>query len=317
MMEPERFGDYDDTPVYTIKTVVQQTGITPATLRAWERRYNVLSPGRSEGGYRLYSERDIAILRWLKQQTDGGVSISSAVALLERRRQASRPIVRPRGEAPPLPTANRPRTTAALAQELVAGLLAFQEERAAAVLTEAFAIYGIEDVAEEIIAPALIEIGERWHRGEATVVQEHFATAFLRHRLATLFHAYEPISAGPLVLTGSVPGEWHDVGILLVSLLLRRSGWRVIYLGQNVPTDHLIGEIARLRPRLVCLSATTPESEKGLIESYEAITRLPEPRPRLILGGRLLNIHPNLRARFPHAYVGETAREVIAAIGRP
>ena len=82
MTDELHLSSYDNTPVFTIKTVVQETGIPPATLRAWERRYGVLSPGRSEGGYRLYSERDIAILRWLKRQVDAGVSISRAVALL-------------------------------------------------------------------------------------------------------------------------------------------------------------------------------------------------------------------------------------------
>ena len=73
MTDELHLNSYDNTPVFTIKTVVQETGIPPATLRAWERRYGVLSPGRSEGGYRLYSERDIAILRWLKRQVDAGV----------------------------------------------------------------------------------------------------------------------------------------------------------------------------------------------------------------------------------------------------
>jgi len=317
MPGPEHFGDYDDAPIYTIKTVVQQTGITPATLRAWERRYNVLSPGRSEGGYRLYSERDIAILKWLKQQTDSGVSISSAVALLERHRAAREARTGPVGQAAAAAERAGPRPTGVLAQELLAALLAFQEARAAAILAEAFAIHPIENVAEEIITPVLVEIGERWHRGEATIVQEHFATAFLRHRLAALFQAYEPASAGPLALTGSAAGEWHDVGILLVSLGLRRYGWRVIYLGQNVPVDHLIAEVERLRPRLVCLSATTPESANGLIEAYEAITRVDEPRPRLVFGGHLLNTRPDLCARFPEACIGRTAHEAIAAIGRP
>ncbi len=317
MAEPADFGDYDDTPIYTIKTVVQQTGITPATLRAWERRYNVLSPGRSKGGYRLYSERDIAILRWLKQQTEGGVSISSAVALLERRRHVGQATAQPTDQPELGVPAGRPRTTMALIHDLLSALLTYQEARAAAVLAEAWAISSVEDMAEAIIAPALVEIGERWRRGEATVVQEHFATAFLRHRLAMLFHAYEPVSSGPLALTGSVPGEWHDVGILLVSLALRRNGWRVIFLGQNVPADQLVKEITRLRPRLVCLSATTPESEGGIIKVHDASAHLAEPRPRLVLGGRLLNLREDLRSRFAAAYVGKTAREASAAIGRP
>ena len=90
MTDELHLSSYDNTPVFTIKTVVQETGIPPATLRAWERRYGVLSAGRSEGGYRLYSERDIAILRWLKRQVDAGVAISRAVALLEIRHLAAK-----------------------------------------------------------------------------------------------------------------------------------------------------------------------------------------------------------------------------------
>jgi len=105
-------GGYNDMPVYTIKTVVLETGIAPATLRAWERRYGVLSPGRSDGGYRLYSERDIATLRWLKNQVDAGVSISRAVALLEIRRQAGEApefdVERVPGSAAPVETARCP-----------------------------------------------------------------------------------------------------------------------------------------------------------------------------------------------------------------
>jgi MerR family transcriptional regulator, light-induced transcriptional regulator len=318
MAEPSHLGSATDTPIYTIKTVVQQTGITPATLRAWERRYGVLSPGRSDGGYRLYSERDIAILRWLKAQVEAGIAISSAVTLLELQHRAGEQpeqdilSASPAGREP----AAGPRNAPAVIEELLGALLVFHEGEAEAILAEAFALYPVESVAEDIIAPVLVEIGERWHRGEATVVQEHFATAFLRRRLSTLFHAYDQPAAGPLAITGSAPGEWHDVGILLVSLTLRRHGWRVIYLGQNVPVSHLIQEAKSLVPDLVCVSATTADSVGGLVELSHTIDVLPHPKPRLVLGGRILNTHEELRARFPHATIAASARELIAFLGQ-
>lgn len=314
MAEEPRFNGLDDTPVYTIKTVVQETGIAPATLRAWERRYGVLSPGRSDGGYRLYSERDIQTLRWLKSQVDAGVSISRAVALLEIRHQA--------GEEPELEL-DRARTHAApenargaatIVEELIEALSAFQEPQAESILAEAFALYPVDVVAEDIVAPTLIEIGERWHRGEATVVQEHFATAFLRRRLTALFHAYPQPLAGPLAITGSAALEWHDVGILLVSMALRRQGWRVIYLGQNVPADHLLREVRKLRPDMVCLSAATRESARSLDEVYAQIGELPEPKPRLVLGGRAFNVHPELAEQYRDAQVMPSARELVNAL---
>lgn len=316
MTDVPRFGSYDDTPIYTIKTVVQETGIPPATLRAWERRYGVLSPARSQGGYRLYAERDIAILRWLKRQLDAGVSISRAVALLEMRHEEGREGPRPRGPEPELPAAGA-RSPAMLTQELTDALLAFQENRAESLLGEALALYAVEEVAGEVIAEALIEIGERWHRGEASVVQEHFATALLHRRLSAIFQAYGQPAAGPLAITGAAPFEWHDVGILLVSMALRRHGWRVIYLGQNVPADHLVQEVRHLRPQLVCVSAATPEGTQDLARLHEAISQLPPPRPRLIFGGRAFNLSPELRARFADSYIGPAARDLITYLAPP
>lgn len=312
-------NQYDDTPVFTIKTVVQETGIPPATLRAWERRYNVLSPGRSGGGYRLYSARDVAILRWLKRQVDAGVSISRAVALLEMRAQAGEGAAAPRpalagGDALP----EGARSPDAVAADLLTALQAFQEAAAESLLSEAFALYPVEKVVEEIIAPALVEIGERWHRGEASIVQEHYATALLHRHLTAMFQAYDQPRRGPLAITGAAPSEWHDVGILSVSLALRRHGWRVIYLGQNVPAQELLQEIARLQPDMVCLSASTREAAGELARLYEAVTRQPGPQPRLVFGGRAFNLDPELRAEFPDTYLGANARDLLANLeGRP
>jgi MerR family transcriptional regulator, light-induced transcriptional regulator len=316
MVDSSRLSGYDVAPVYTIKTVVHITGITPATLRAWERRYGVLSPGRSEGGYRLYSERDIATLLWLKHQVGAGVAISRAVALLDMHHRAGEePELSVRLDLPPdQPSgvaAKGVRSAGTISEDLVDALLAYRESEAETLLGEAFGLHPVEQVLEQIIAPALVEIGERWHDGEATVVQEHFATALLRRRLTVLLDVYGSPPAGPLAITGSAPFEWHDVGILLVSLTLRRHGWRVIHLGQNVPAAHLVREISRQRPNLVCLSAATSETAKGLVEVADAIRKLPEPQPRLALGGRAFNNHPELRLLFPAAYFGATASELV------
>jgi DNA-binding transcriptional MerR regulator/methylmalonyl-CoA mutase cobalamin-binding subunit len=312
MTDDLHLSSYEDTPVYTIKTVVQETGIPPATLRAWERRYGVLSPGRSEGGYRLYSERDIAVLRWLKRQVDAGVSISRAVALRELRHPAEADEAWPTSSTARLPKGAR--SPQAISDDLLAALMAFEEARADALLSEAFALYPVEMVVEETMIPVLIEVGERWHRGEATVVQEHFATAVLRRRLTAMFHAYDQPAGGRLAITGAAPAEWHDVGILLVSLALRRNGWRVIYLGQNIPADQLLQEVRRLRPDLLCLSATSRASAGDLVQVYESVALLPAPRPRLAFGGRAFNLIPELRDRFAGAYIGASASDLIATL---
>lgn len=321
MADEGQFKNYNDVPVYTIKTVVQETGIPPATLRAWERRYGVLAPGRSAGGYRLFSERDIAVLRWLKNQVDSGVSISRAAALLELRDQAGETV-----QVAPATSADASKAVAlspdgvhspaAIAEALLEVLLAFREPQAEVILGEAFALYPVEVVVEEIVARLLTKVGERWHRGEVTVVQEHFITDFLRRRLMVLFHTANQPAAGPLAITAAAPSEWHDLGILMVSLALRRAGWRVIPLGQNVPVESLLAEVRKLRPSLVCLSATIGESIGALRQVYDAVREMSEPRPQLVFGGRVFNLHPELRSAFPGAYLGASAREFVAHIAQ-
>jgi MerR family transcriptional regulator, light-induced transcriptional regulator len=327
--EAPRLSGYDQTPIYTMKTVVQQTGITPTTLRAWERRYGILQPDRSDGGYRLYSDQDIAMLRWLKGQVEAGVSIGRAVALLEVKRhepQAEpvngnavlgmhrfRPSSEPDVSAPRIET----RHVATISEELVDVLLKFCETKASTILSEAFALYPLDTVTEDIIVPALTEVGDRWHQGAVSVVQANFATGFLRQRVTSLFTAYSQPASGPLAVAGSGPGEWHDIGILLVSLALRRRGWRVLYLGQNVPVSQLTGVLPDPQPELICFSATTVESVDLLLAALKTIARRPATGPRLLLGGRAFNLHPELRGYIPDSYLGATASDAVAALVSP
>jgi MerR family transcriptional regulator, light-induced transcriptional regulator len=324
--ETPRLHGYDETPVYTMKTVVQQTGITPTTLRAWERRYGILQPDRTDGGYRLYSEQDIALLRWLKGQVEAGVNIGRAVALLEmKRHDGADPISNRHSGATGLqfkstsePEVDVPltnmRTTDTIFQELLDVLLHFCETRAGTIFSEAFALYPVEVVTENIIVPALVEVGERWQQNAISVVQANFVTSFLRQKVTSLFTAYTQPAVGPLAVTGSAPGEWHDIGILLVSLALRRRGWRVLYLGPNVPVAQLVGELPDLKPELVCLSATTVDNAYHLLTAAEILSRMPEPRPRFAFGGRAFSLRPELREQFPDAFPGNTASEFVAAL---
>ncbi len=326
MRETPRLNGYDETPIYTMKTVVQQTGITPTTLRAWERRYGILQPDRSDGGYRLYSEQDIALLRWLKGQVESGVNIGRAVALLELKRHEieTTPVTMPfagngmRFKATAEPevalSPSSMRTADTITQELLDVLLHFCETRAGTILSEAFALYPVEVVTENIMVPALVQASERWQHGTASLVQANFVTSFLRQKVTSLFAAYTQPASGPLAVTASAPDEWHDIGILLVSLALRRNGWRVLYLGPNVPLAQLARELPDLKPELVCLSATTAESGRHLLTAADLLMHLPQPHPRFVFGGRAFNQEPDLREQFSEAFLGHTANDFVTAL---
>jgi MerR family transcriptional regulator, light-induced transcriptional regulator len=306
---------YPDDPIYNMKAVTQRTGIPAATLRAWERRYHALAPRRSDGNYRLYSERDIAVLRWLQTQLDAGLSISRAVALLERLRQregaapathpaddgagvadseqaagqasnratASAPEHAMRGQAPERPESG-PRGLHLLAYSLHDALIQGDEQQAATVLAEAFALYSVEDVCMQAITPSMVRVGDDWHAGRISVATEHFATAYLLARLLALFNA-QPARHGPLVLVACAPGERHEMGALILALFLRRAGRNVRYLGADVPLVELLRSIREWRPRVVMLSALLADAAARLIE-LPGMLRGPEAAVQVVLGGQ-------------------------------
>jgi len=153
-------------PLFNLKAVVQQTGLKPDTLRAWERRYGLPSPARSSGRHRLYTQRDIEVLRWLIARQREGLSISRAVDLW-RQMEAGR------GDTLPIPllpgSISEPRLVGGmldrLRQEWLAACLAYDEQRAEQAAAQAFALYPPETVCLELLQRALAEVGDLWQQG--------------------------------------------------------------------------------------------------------------------------------------------------------
>lgn len=300
-------GRFSDEPIYNIKAVVQKTGIPADTVRAWERRYGVPRPQRTETGRRLYSEHDIAAIRWLRERTIAGMTISQAIQQLRSLGEAAF------NESSP-DHAHGPRNPAVLTEELLAALLAFDELRASTIVGEAFSLYRIEDVCIQIFSPVLVEIGERWHRQEATVAQEHFASHFIQRRLTALLQAYAPTTGRARIVTACAPGELHELGVLILSVFLVRHAWQVIYLGANVPITDLVQTCARLQPTLVCLSAMNARTAQTLVAAVEALNQLPQPRPLVAFGGAPFNAEPSLREQVHGHFLGTDAQEGVARI---
>lgn len=305
---------YSDHPLYNIKAVEQATGLSSATLRAWERRYGVCAPQRSDSGYRLYSDRDIALLRWLKRRVDEGITISQAVAMLNLR-AAPTMVENGNGAQRPVTETHAEHSSQAdLRRRLTHSLLDFDEQNAETVLSESFALHGVETSCERVIAPVLVDIGERWHRGEVSVVAEHFATHYLRRKLDTLVNLTPIHAESPTIVMGCAPGDWHEIGLVLLSFYLRRHGYHVIYLGQNVPVEHLVSELERLRPALLIMSAATQETAHNLAEVASIVAAMAEPRPQFGYGGRAFNRESELRALVDGHFLGESAAQAVDRI---
>jgi MerR family transcriptional regulator, light-induced transcriptional regulator len=319
-------SSFSATPRYNIKAVVQATGISPSTLRAWERRYQACQPQRTESGYRLYSDRDVAMIRWLKTQVEVGMTISQAVFWLARLAAEAGdfehvilPPVNDSASASLQHSTTRPpsvRASNELAQELLYALTHFDELAAEHVLTEAFALYPLETVGEQVMTPALVEIGERWHQGKASVTVEHYATNFLLQRLAVILRSVNSPQQGPLIWVACAPTEQHEVGSLLLVIYLRRAGYWVRYIGKDIPIADFVREVEHAQPALVLLSACTSEAADELIRLAAALNQIGPRAPLLGYGGRIFSEQPELRDNIRGVYMGDNAYEAVLNTGR-
>ncbi|MDP8908320.1 MAG: MerR family transcriptional regulator [Chloroflexota bacterium] len=316
-------------PEYNTRAVANRTGVPADTFRAWERRYGLPRPSRSGGNQRLYSERDIAVISWLREQTAKGLSISQAVVHAARALDAaaaadvSEPPVEVTPKLAPrdIPDDLEQRYTV-LTQRLVAALLVYDAAGAGQVVEEATALLPLEQICLGILQPALADIGERWARGEISVSVEHFASGFVLRRLGALFNASRPESGSPTVLTACAEGELHEVGLLVLSLFLSRHGYRVVHLGANVPTADLRQAILRIVPDAVVLSASTEHVARGLVTSLRtlsewlAATPLNGSTPVICAGGRAFVENPSLREGISAHYLGDDAMMALSELSR-
>ncbi len=304
--------DLSDDPKYTIKSVCTKTGIRPVTLRAWERRHDILSPHRSENRYRLYSERDIAILQWVKHRVDSGIAISSAA-------QEMRSLIQS-GVWPEVTSNFFNETTPKLVLSVEEysnlihdSLIKHQEGLAGEAMRDAHAAYGLHQLCTDIIVPCLQRIGEDWYEGRIGITTEHFASTYIRGRLLSLLQSLPNRRDSAHILVGCGPNETHEIGSLIVALFLREKGYRVEYLGADLPIEDLVDYAGSERPDAVILSATMPANGVLLVGVQEKLNRLRK-KVRLGFGGRAFLSDPSLVNKVDGFYLGASLDEVVSSV---
>ena len=263
MMPPDPLGRRAAAPRYNIRAVERLTGVPAPTIRSWERRYGFPTPERTATARRLYSEQDVAVIRWVKQETGRGTAVGQAL-------QWAREYL---AEEPP--AAASPSVGAVGAEALIVALLAavarFDEGAAEAALNQAFAQFAPDMALTAVVQPALVEIGERWARAELPVSAEHFASHLVRRRLLALLAAQPAPSEAPAVVLACVAGEHHELGLLILAIFLRWQGLRPVYLGADVPVGDVQRCLRDTHAPLVCLSAVNPPSVESLRETVRLL----------------------------------------------
>jgi DNA-binding transcriptional MerR regulator len=246
-----------------IGEVARRTAVSPELLRAWERRYGLLRPSRTAGGFRLYTEDEVRRVEAMRDHLAQGLSAAQAARLALA------------GTGSPAPAVERPDVA------LLDRLEHFDEAGAEAILDSLLASLTLEAVLRDAVLPVLGAIGDRWERGELTVAQEHFASGLLRGRLLGLARRWGG-GWGPRALLACAPGEQHDLALIAFGLALRNQGWRISSLGPDTPLDTLAETAEALEPELVVVSATLPGRLAG---AEEALARLGRRWPLALAGG--------------------------------
>jgi len=296
--------ELSNEPKFTIKAAAWQTGIRPVTLRAWERRHEILTPHRTENQYRLYSERDIAILRWLKYRVDAGVSISNAVSELRGMiSQSFWPEAAPQAPAPtPFPT---PYTFKPVqyARKLAQALIHRDENLASDLLRELNSQFDLLAVFMDVLSPAIQQINSARFLGEISSADERFASSYLRCKLLSILPSYPSRSQAPLVIIGCAPMEVHELHGIMLTVLLRREGYRVEYLGPDIPLEDLADYAADVQPSLVVLTASSEFTARQMT-SMQARLRKIRSAPAFAYYGEVFQENQKLLKEVPGTYLG-------------
>lgn len=269
---------------YTVKQVSALTGIAPDTLRAWERRYAVVTPARSQSRYRLYDDRDLERLTLMARLVAEGAPASLAAQQVE----SSLPDPVP-GPTPGLtengtpvdaggPGASAPPSFDLAPDALVVAARDLDRAHVDAALDRAFATGSFEAVAEHWLLPALREVGAAWADGRIDVAGEHLVSGAVRGRLGRAFDAAGSALGGPVVLVGLPPGSLHELGSLTFAICLRRLGADVRWLGADLPTQSWTHAADRLDPAGAVLTVATGADHAA---TTDVVSRLREGHPAM------------------------------------
>jgi methanogenic corrinoid protein MtbC1 len=303
----------DTSPTYNLGAIIQETGLNADTLRAWERRYNLPQPARSEGGQRLYSPRDLDILKWLIARQEEGLRISQAAKLWHNQiASGNDPLQENLHHAAPVSALIiKGKNIESIKSQWVSACMSFNEVLAEQILSEAFSQYSPETVCFEVLFAGLSEIGKAWYTGEASIQQEHFASALIARRLNSLIAGAPPPSLSERIVVATPPNEEHTLSTLLITYLMRRRGWNVIFLGPNVPLDNFRNTIESLQPDLVLLTAQQLHTAASLLDLAEALDEL---KIKLVFGGLIFNINSRLKENFPGRFLGEKLENAVSIV---
>lgn len=257
--------------------MAELTGLAPARLRAWERRYEVVRPRRMPNGYRAYSADQVALLRAFARLIDGGERIGDLAA-------------RPREEVVAQAETGLPDGSPQAA--LLTAIRSFDRERLEGLVAQQLALRGLRAFATDVVLPLAVEVGDLWALGKIPIAAEHMTSEVVLHALKGGLRTAR--GGGPLVVAGCLPGERHEWGLLATLAVVQQDGWRAHYLGPDLPVEEVVEASWKLSPAAVGLSGSDPGLVRASLPALAALPSKLPPRTLAVVGGSGADPHARL-----------------------
>ena len=276
---------------YPIKVVSQMTGLSVHVIRAWEKRYNVVEPDRTDTNRRLYSEVDIEKLKLLNDALHlghhiGGIANLSLSELKNLLSKESRSTVEIKNG---LSSVTSEGNLDEIFSECIEAIKNYDAKKLESVLLNSSTRLTQPVLLENLVVPLVYKIGELWHSGEIRVANEHLASSVIRGFLFNLLESYSVSDSAPVVISATPRGQEHELGALIVGVVAASSGWKVIYLGSNLPAEEIGAVVSYLNARVVALSIVYPNDDPLLPRELRKIKQILPPGVSIIAGGRSAN----------------------------
>lgn len=240
--------------MYTIKQAAARAGVSVPLLRAWERRYGVVTPERTASRYRLYDEEDISRLRAMRRLLDDGWGASAAAASVKGMTpEEARALA---GREPAAEVEADASVATRLIDSFVDAARRLDAVALETTLDQAWAGGSFEHVADSYLLPMMVAVGDAWHDGSLDVASEHAASHAMLRRLSAAFEAAgRPLPEERPILVGMPPGARHDLGALAFAIAARRAGLPVVYLGPDLPAADWVEAAATTGARAAVIGA--------------------------------------------------------------
>jgi len=271
--------------------VSQMTGLSVHVIRAWEKRYNVVEPDRTDTNRRLYSEEDIEKLKLLNNALHlghhiGGIANLSLIELKNLLPKESSDSTEIKNDTVPI---NSEKIVAEILADSMEAIKNYDAKKLESILLNASARLTQPILIEELIIPLVYKVGDLWHSGEIRVANEHLASSVVRGFLFNLLESYSLNDSAPVMVSATPRGQEHELGALIVGVVAASSGWKVIYLGSNLPAEEVGAVVSHLNARVVALSIVYPNDDIRLKNELKKFKHLLPDGVSILVGGRAVS----------------------------